>query len=96
MEPVAQLRDDGGVSGDAARGRASVRKGAAPGVPLAPDQIKELQSLLNRAGYKVGEIDGGSAMARGRPSARRRRSSDLPADSYPTLELIERLKGARG
>jgi lytic murein transglycosylase len=72
-------------------------RGAAPGVPLAPDQIKELQGLLARAGYKVGEIDGKLGYASRQAIREAQTKLGLPADSYPTLDLIQRLKGgARG
>jgi lytic murein transglycosylase len=72
-------------------------KGASPGVPLTADQIKELQTQLARAGYKVGEIDGKLGYASRAAIREAQKKLGLPADSYPTLDLIQRLKiGARG
>ena len=58
-------------------------------------QMRELQQLLARRGYSVGEIDGklGAATRAGIKAAQMK--FGLPADSYPTVELLERLRGAR-
>jgi lytic murein transglycosylase len=58
-------------------------------------QMKELQQLLARRGYSVGEIDGklGAATRAGVKAAQLK--FGLPADSYPTPELLERLRGQR-
>jgi lytic murein transglycosylase len=58
-------------------------------------QMKELQQLLARRGFAVGEIDGklGAATRAGVKAAQIKLG--LPADSYPTQELVERLRGAR-
>jgi peptidoglycan hydrolase-like protein with peptidoglycan-binding domain len=59
------------------------------------EQVKELQSLLVRRGYEVGEVDGKlGAATRGSVKAAQMKFG-LPADSYPTEELIERLRGGR-
>jgi lytic murein transglycosylase len=58
-------------------------------------QMKELQQLLARRGFAVGEIDGklGAGTRAGVKAAQMKLG--LPADSYPTQELVERLRGAR-
>jgi lytic murein transglycosylase len=58
-------------------------------------QMKELQQLLERRGFSVGEVDGklGAATRAGVKAAQMKLG--LPADSYPTHELAERLRGAR-
>jgi lytic murein transglycosylase len=59
---------------------------------LTSDQLKELQSLLVQRGLKQGEIDGKlGAATRGAVKAAQVKLG-LPADSYPTLDLIERLR----
>ena len=59
---------------------------------LTSDQLKELQSLLVQRGLKQGEIDGKlGAATRGAIKAAQVKLG-LPADSYPTLDLIERLR----
>jgi lytic murein transglycosylase len=59
------------------------------------EQAKELQQLLVRRGYNVGEVDGklGAATRAAVKSAQLK--FGLPADSYPTPELLERLRGTR-
>lgn len=60
---------------------------------LSGDQVKELQRLLIKAGYKdIGEVDGkvGAGTRGGVKQAQIKLG--LPADSYPTAELIERLR----
>ena len=62
---------------------------------LSMEQIKDLQQLLVRRGYDVGEIDGKlGALTRGSVKAMQMKLG-LPADSYPTAELIERMRAAR-
>lgn len=62
---------------------------------LGMEEVKELQQLLARRGYDVGEIDGKlGAGTRGSVKAAQMKLG-LPADSYPTIELIERLRGQR-
>jgi lytic murein transglycosylase len=55
-------------------------------------QMKELQQLLARRGFTVGEVDGklGAATRAGIKAAQMKYG--LPADSYPTQELAERLR----
>jgi peptidoglycan hydrolase-like protein with peptidoglycan-binding domain len=68
------------------------------GVPpaLTADQMKELQRLLARRGYDVGEPDG--RLGAGTRAAVKdvQRKLGLPADSYPTAELLERLQRQSG
>jgi lytic murein transglycosylase len=62
---------------------------------LTAEQIKDLQQLLIRRGLKEGEVDGKlGAVTRASVKAAQLKFG-LPADSYPTLELIERLRTAR-
>jgi lytic murein transglycosylase len=62
---------------------------------LSMEQVKELQQLLAKRGWDVGEIDGkiGSATRASVKAAQMK--FGLPADSYPTPELIERLRAQR-
>jgi lytic murein transglycosylase len=69
---------------------------AGPEVPeLSFQELKTLQRLLMRHGLDVGEIDGklGAATRAGIKSAQMKLG--LPADSYPTPELLARLRGER-
>jgi peptidoglycan hydrolase-like protein with peptidoglycan-binding domain len=62
---------------------------------LSLEQVKELQQLLARRGFEVGEIDGKiGAATRGSVKAAQMKLG-LPADSYPTIELIDRLRVPR-
>jgi lytic murein transglycosylase len=67
------------------RGRRDIPK-------LSTEQVFHLQRLLAQQGYKVGEIDGkvGSGVRAAVRAAQIKLG--LPADSYPTAELIERLQ----
>jgi lytic murein transglycosylase len=76
-------------------GAPPVFRGSGPIPELSLDEVKELQQLLARRGYEVGEIDGKlGAATRGSVKAMQMKLG-LPADSYPTAELIERLRATR-
>jgi lytic murein transglycosylase len=61
---------------------------------LSAEQVKELQRLLIKAGYKdVGEIDGKVGSGTRGAVRQAQLKLGLPADAYPTAELIERLGG---
>jgi lytic murein transglycosylase len=70
-------------------------RGSQPVAELTMEQVKELQQLLALRGYEVGEIDGklGAGTRAGVKAAQLKLG--LPADSYPTAELIERLRALR-
>jgi len=69
--------------------------GAKRVVPLTTAQVVELQRLLLKRGYAIGEADG--KVGNGTRSAVKKAQIEvgLPADSYPTVELIERLRAGR-
>lgn len=72
-------------------------RGGSPAVPLPPDQIKDLQGALMRAGYKVSAADGRLGYETRAAIREAQKKFGLPADSYPTVELIQRLRsGVRG
>jgi lytic murein transglycosylase len=76
-------------------GAPAMSLGTAPITALDAEQIKELQALLIRRGLKEGEVDGKlGAMTRAAVKAAQIKLG-LPADSYPNLELIERLRTMR-
>jgi peptidoglycan hydrolase-like protein with peptidoglycan-binding domain len=62
---------------------------------LSMEQVKELQQLLARGGFEVGEIDGKIGAATRSSVKTAQMKFGLPADSYPTVELIERLRAQR-
>jgi lytic murein transglycosylase len=63
----------------------------------APDfgyaRTKELQRLLKRAGYEVGEADGKLGSQTRAAVKQAQKKFGLPADSYPSEELLVRLGG---
>jgi lytic murein transglycosylase len=61
-------------------------------VVLSADQLKELQTLLVERGLKQGEVDGKLGAATRAAVKAAQLKLGLPADSYPTLELTERLR----
>ena len=72
------------------------RTGATTVVALAPPQVMELQRLLIKQGYEgVGEVDGKFGAGTRAAVKKAQMKVGLPADSYPTAELIERLRGGR-
>jgi lytic murein transglycosylase len=67
---------------------------AAPVVQLPFNEIKELQGLLVRAGFNVGKIDGVLGQASRSAVKAMQVKVGLPADSWPTAELLARMRGA--
>jgi peptidoglycan hydrolase-like protein with peptidoglycan-binding domain len=59
------------------------------------EQVRELQQLLVRRGWEVGEIDGKIGAATRASVKAAQLKYGLPADSYPTPELIDRLRAQR-
>jgi lytic murein transglycosylase len=76
-------------------GAPPMQRGSQPIPELSYEETKELQQLLVRRGYEVGEVDGKlGAATRGSVKAMQMKLG-LPADSWPTAELLERLRGGR-
>ena len=71
------------------------RHGSAQVPEWSLTQMRELQNLLARRGFAVGEIDGklGASTRAGVKAAQL--AYGLAADSYPTVELLDRLRSAR-
>jgi lytic murein transglycosylase len=66
--------------------------GATAVVPLSTEQVINLQKLLIKQGYEgVGEPDGKIGNGTRNAVKQAQLKVGLPADSYPTVELIERL-----
>jgi lytic murein transglycosylase len=63
--------------------------------PLSTAQVMELQRLLIRHGYEIGPADGKVGSGTRGAVKKAQIKVGLPADSYPTAELIERLRVAR-
>jgi lytic murein transglycosylase len=71
--------------------------GPGNGQPVVPttQQIQELQQLLIQRGFLTGEADGRLGAA-SRPAVKQAQQKyGLPADSYPTQELTDRLRAGR-
>ena len=64
-----------------------------PPPPLAFADVKALQAGLVRAGYDVGAIDGFLGLKTRQAVKAMQVKYNLPADSYPTPELLARLRG---
>jgi lytic murein transglycosylase len=75
-------------------GAPPLRRGSPPAA-LAFNDVKTLQSLLARAGYDVGTIDGFLGLKTRQAVKTMQVKFGLPADSYPTAELLARMRGGR-
>jgi peptidoglycan hydrolase-like protein with peptidoglycan-binding domain len=60
---------------------------------LSFNEIKELQQLLTRAGFNVGKIDGILGQQSRIAIKTMQSKFGLPADAWPTAELLSRLRG---
>jgi peptidoglycan hydrolase-like protein with peptidoglycan-binding domain len=67
-------------------------KGAGTVPPISMEQTRELQQLLMKHGYDVGGADGKLGTATRVAVKAMQVKLGLPADSYPTPELITRLR----
>ena len=65
-------------------------------VPLTAEQVTTMQRLLIKQGYEgVGEVDGKIGSGTRAAVKKAQMKLGLPADSYPTVELLERLGALR-
>ena len=62
---------------------------------LPLNELRELQQLLVRAGYNVGKIDGVMGQQSRSAVKAMQIKYGLPADSWPTAELLARMRGVR-
>jgi lytic murein transglycosylase len=74
------------------KGAPALRRGNAAVVVLDQGQMKDLQQALKASGYEVGEIDGKLGAGTRAAIKKAQVKLGLPADSYPSLELIDRLR----
>jgi peptidoglycan hydrolase-like protein with peptidoglycan-binding domain len=58
--------------------------------------VAELQRILTRQGYDVGKVDGKLGLATRAGVKQAQLKLGIPADSYPTADLIARLGGSVG
>ena len=76
-------------------GAAPMRKPTAQVAQLPFNEIKELQQLLTRQGFNVGKIDGILGQQSRIAVKTMQTKYGLPADSWPTAELLVRMRGPR-
>jgi lytic murein transglycosylase len=74
-------------------GAPAMHRGSKQIVPFASAQIRELQTLLARRGHDVGKIDGFLGLKSRAAVKTEQVKLGLPADSYPTPELMAQLRG---
>jgi lytic murein transglycosylase len=74
-------------------GAAPMRRPAGPVAQLPFAEIKELQQLLVRAGFDVGKVDGVLGQQSRTAIKAMQVKYGLPADSWPTAELLARMRG---
>jgi lytic murein transglycosylase len=74
-------------------GAPPVSRGAPDLEVLAPPQVMELQRLLVKEGHDVGEIDGKVGAKTRQAVKKAQMKVGLPADSFPTADLIVKLGG---
>ena len=76
-------------------GAPKVSPGNAPVQVLTTPQVQELQRLLIQQRLLTGEADGRLGSQTRVAVKKAQLKVGLPADSYPSVELIERLRGGR-
>ena len=74
-------------------GAPPMRPPAAPVVQLPFNELKELQQFLVRAGFNVGKVDGVMGQLSRTAVKTMQIKYGLPADSWPTAELLARMRG---
>ena len=62
--------------------------------PLSRAEIEEIQSRLNRLGFDVGQPDGVAGPMTRRAVRAFQRGAGLPADGYPSADLLQKLRQA--
>jgi lytic murein transglycosylase len=76
-------------------GAAPMHRPAAPVAQLPFNELRELQQLLVRAGFNVGKVDGVMGQQSRTAVKAMQIKYGLPADSWPTAELLARMRGPR-
>jgi lytic murein transglycosylase len=76
-------------------GAAPMRRPTAPVAQLPFNELRELQQLLVRAGFNVGKVDGVMGQQSRTAVKSMQIKYGLPADSWPTAELLARMRGPR-
>jgi lytic murein transglycosylase len=73
-------------------GAKNVNRGNGDVVPLTHDKVVRLQEILTQRGYDVGKADGKIGKGTRAAVKAEQLQAGLPADSYPTEELLVRLQ----
>jgi lytic murein transglycosylase len=76
-------------------GAPPMQRPAAPVAQLPFNELRELQQLMVRAGYDVGKVDGVMGQQSRTAVKAMQIKFGLPADSWPTAELLARMRGQR-
>jgi lytic murein transglycosylase len=76
-------------------GAPPMQRPSAPVAQLPFNELRELQQLLVRAGYNVGKVDGVMGQQSRSAVKAMQIKYGLPADSWPTAELLARMRGPR-
>jgi lytic murein transglycosylase len=66
-----------------------------PPPPLPFNEVKTMQAMLARAGFDVGAVDGFLGLKTRQAVKAMQTKYALPADSYPTAELLTRMRAGR-
>jgi lytic murein transglycosylase len=74
-------------------GAAPMRKPTTPVAQLPFNELKQLQQLLVQAGFNVGKVDGVLGQQSRAAVKAMQIKFGLPADSWPTAELLARMRG---
>ena len=93
VEQFADLFDHRRLSRHPDRRRPADAAAAAPVAQLPFNELKELQQLLVRAGFNVGKVDGVLGQQSRTAVKAMQVKYGLPADSWPTAELLARMRG---
>ncbi|MGZ3710362.1 MAG: lytic murein transglycosylase [Bdellovibrionota bacterium] len=76
-------------------GAPAVGRGNGTVTPLSIAQVTEIQKILARLGFQVGAVDGKLGNGTRAAIKQAQLRVGLPADSYPTVELLEKLRAIR-
>jgi len=77
-------------------GAPALNRGAGDVTALSAGEVKDLQSILTKRGFDVGEIDGKIGSGTRTAVKQTQLKLGLPADGYPDAELLAKLHGAGG
>jgi len=76
-------------------GAPPMQRPAAPVAQLPFNELRELQQLLVRGGFNVGKVDGVMGLQSRSAVKAMQIKYGMPADSWPTAELLARMRGPR-